>query len=177
MHLFFTSNSKSMLYVYMWVYAFDEKATDYCPPLSTQNKQWNGSHLNTACWSDWQAAAGDIENDIYVDAFLHTRSIYTHAFIKTQAQCIQSSHYNYSQFSFQLTKIKKTFMHIFCLVVIKCLKCSKKRNTQPVLRDQTLSHGTAIKAEQQQTRSSSGMPAVKRSPHLDQKCLSTTCPS
>lgn len=59
LHLFTCWNIKSMFYAWMWVYIWwkgHRQAT--IPPPGTQNKQWHGSHLNTAFWNDWQAAAG-----------------------------------------------------------------------------------------------------------------------
>ncbi len=118
-----------MLYVYKWVCAFDEGVTDYYPPLSTQNKQWNGSHLNTACWNDWQAAAGDMVNNIYADTSLHTHSIYTHA-LRTNLHNVYKLYCIYSQWTRYFAWFTSNGWN--------------EVKAQTVLRNQTLSHGTAI---------------------------------
>ncbi len=119
-----------MLYVDKWVFALDKGSQTITPPLSTQINNGMESHLNTACWKEVTERHLATWVNNYMLHFLHTHSIYTHAWRKNLHNVTNCT-------------VSTVNGHILCWY-IAWFTWNGWNEVKTVLRDQTLSHGTAI---------------------------------
>lgn len=161
---FSSSNIKSMLYIYMRLMK-ESQTIAHCWALK----------INNGMEAIWTLRAGMIDKQqlatwrtTYMWTLPHIQIVFIHIYTQ-YTNCTFIALYLQS---FQLSAQQ---VHILCWSFAWFSSNGwNEVKAQSVLRDQTLSHGSAIKTKQQQTRPSCGMPAVKRSPHLAQKCLPMT---